>query len=116
MTVILAVVGGLGAVTRHLMTTALQRAWNRSWPSGTVIVNLVGSLIAGLVVGRLGSGSATALGFLAGFTTYSAWMVESVWLWQRGPGGHGRALLDVVGTLLAGVFLVWLGSSAGARL
>ena len=113
--ILLAVAGGLGAVTRHLTTTAVQRVWNRSWPSGTVIVNLAGSVVAGFVSGRSGSASAS-LGFLAGFTTYSAWMVESVWLWSSGPGGHGRALLDVVGTLLAGVFLVWLGSSVGARL
>lgn len=113
MTLAMAIAGGFGAVARHLAMSAMQRLSHRSWPSGTVIVNLIGSVAVGVVVGWSGSSTSSAVGFLAGFTTYSAWMVESVWLWGSGPGGHGRAVLDLVGSLVAGATLAWIGLLIG---
>ena len=115
MTVALAIVAGsVGSALRYVVTHAVQVRWGREWPSGALVVNVAGSFLAGLAAGSVTGDAATVLlGLIAGFTTFSAWMVEAVILWDHNGGGHLRALLDLVGPVLAGLALAAVGLLLG---
>lgn len=85
--------GGLGSVMR-LLVYRLARLWlPPELPWGTVAVNVLGSLAAGLIAGVLvargaaGENAASLFlltGLLGGFTTFSAFSLDAILLWQRG--------------------------------
>ena len=85
---LVAVGGALGSVARHVVSV-LGVAWmGAGFPWGTLAVNVVGSAAIG-VFGALGvSGDARLLlvtGVLGGFTTFSAFSLETGLLWERSP-------------------------------
>jgi fluoride exporter len=99
--------GGLGAVARYGVGTLLARG---SFPIATLAVNLVGSLCIGLIIGAflLRDDGAIwrlflATGVMGGFTTFSAFALESVTLMQRGAFGSVFIYisLSVLGSCLA---------------
>lgn len=98
--------GGVGALCRYVVTGLVQRWSGSDLPLGTAAVNLAGALALGATAGSdLGStGLALAGGFLAGFTTFSTWMVESLGL-GLAPRPRLRALVNLLGMLLAGLAL-----------
>lgn len=86
-------------------------------PTITVLINVVGSLVLGLVIGVLGSGSPRlraflGTGMLGGFTTYSAFAVQVVRLTD---GDAPAALVVAVASLLLGVAGALAGLSIGRR-
>jgi CrcB protein len=116
----MALAGGLGAAVRLVLDGALRQRAPRSL-LGTLLVNLSGSLLLGLLAGltaasvlpppvRLVAGT----GFLGGYTTFSTAAVESVRLLRERR--WAAALLHAVGMLVGGVGLAalgwWLGSLA----
>ncbi len=113
MTFVIAVAaGGLGAVCRYVVSGLVQRWSGSDFPTGTVAVNLTGAFALGAALGT-GSGSvaiASVGGFLAGFTTFSTWMVESLGLGLV-PRPRTRAVVNLVGMLLAGLALAAAGYS-----
>ncbi len=84
--------GAIGAGARHLVNVGMGRMLGTSFPWGTLTVNLVGSLLMGVLVELLvlrygGSGPMRTFlgtGFLGGFTTFSAFSLEALLLAQRG--------------------------------
>ena len=85
--------GALGAVARYLLGGAIMRFAGSGLPYGTLAVNVLGSLAIGLVVGWFMRDVAAAkpamqafviTGFLGGFTTFSAFSLETVNMLQRG--------------------------------
>lgn len=107
MTALLVALGsGLGASLRFVSGHYLDR----EWPTGTFMVNVVGSFLLGLFVAWSLSGSWLALlgtGFCGGLTTYSAFAVQAVGLgWRRGTA---YALVTVV----AGVAAAYAGFALG---
>ncbi|MEA2196944.1 MAG: fluoride exporter [Solirubrobacteraceae bacterium] len=122
MTVLLVVVGGgLGAVARFVLGGFIddRRAGVRAgdYPLGTLVVNLTGSFVLGLVVGlgashrvQLIVGTAT----LGSYTTFSTWMLES----QRSAedGEPGLAWRSVAIALVAGLGVAALGRLLGRAL
>jgi CrcB protein len=125
MTALLLVVagGGIGAGLRHLVNVAALRLLGPWFPWGTVAVNLLGGLLMGLLVGMLArhelAGGANhmrlflATGVLGGFTTFSAFSLDAVVLWERGAelAAAGYVLGSVAGAiaaLMAGLALVRL--------
>lgn len=84
--------GGLGAMLRYLTVVAGTRLFGTKFPVGTVAVNLVGCFAAGLLVGlleeRLELSPAAHLliftGFLGGFTTLSAFSVDTMTFLRSG--------------------------------
>ncbi|MCU1474675.1 fluoride efflux transporter CrcB [Amnibacterium sp.] len=82
---LVALAGGLGAVARFLLDTAVRSRISTAFPAGTVLINLSGSLLLGLVAGLAGAGAlpdalrlVAGTGFLGGYTTFSAASVETV--------------------------------------
>lgn len=113
--------GGLGAAARHGVNLAGMRLLGIDFPWGTIFVNVVGSLIMGLIAGWLafkaGIGWSQHLrlflttGFLGGFTTFSAFSLDTALMWERGEAGLAAVYvvasvaLSVVG-LFAGLWVV----------
>ena len=100
--------GGLGSVLR-LCVLHLSRLWlPPSFPFGTMIVNVAGGLIAGsiaaVLVGRNAGGADSAslfllTGLLGGFTTFSAFSLDALQLWQRGEPGTAALYVGTSVTL-----------------
>jgi CrcB protein len=113
--------GGVGAACRHGVNIAAQRLLGMDFPWGTLIVNVVGSLAMGLIAGwfafRAGAGMSQharlflTTGVLGGFTTFSAFSLDAVLLWERGAVVAASAYvaasvaISIVG-LFAGLALV----------
>jgi CrcB protein len=120
---IVAVAGGgsVGATLRYLTTLAGARAFGTRFPVGTVAVNLVGCLLAGLLVGlverRLVLSPTVELlvftGFLGAFTTLSTFSIETLALFRN--GSWGLAALNVALNTVLGIAMVVVGMFA-ARL
>jgi len=117
--------GALGAVCRYLVAIALMRGTLNGFPFGTFAVNLLGCLLIGLWAGLAVrhawlNGDVRLLlvtGVLGGFTTFSAFGLESLQLLRRGDVGLAGAY--VVGSVLLGLALVmlgwWLGGGSSGR-
>ncbi|MEL6751280.1 MAG: fluoride efflux transporter CrcB [Pseudomonadota bacterium] len=104
--------GGAGAVARHGVNGLAFRAFGSGFPVGTLTVNVVGSLLMGLLIGVLAARSqgdelvrlAVATGFLGGFTTFSAFSLDALTLWQRGESAAAAGYVFAsVGLSLAAV-------------
>jgi CrcB protein len=112
-TVLLVALGGaLGASLRYLSGRVLDSHPHHAWPRGTLLVNLVGSLLLGALLGAAVEGPALALlatGLCGGLTTYSSFAVQSVELGPR--RGSTYVTATIVGCLLAAT-LGWLASAA----
>ena len=118
MTILLAVlVGGfVGALTRQEAFSRIQERAHTRFPVGILVVNLSGAFVLGLLFGLDAKGhwppwlaAGVQTGIIGAYTTYSTWAVDSLAL-ARG-GARGQAAVNLVGSLLAGVLLVWAGAS-----
>jgi CrcB protein len=113
--------GALGATLRYLLVNAIQRVFFQPFPLGTLFVNVLGCLAAGLALGWLSARAPNAeslrlflvVGVLGGFTTFSAFGVETVALVREGRAS--AALLYVSASLVAGLAAVALGLRFAAR-
>lgn len=110
--------GGLGAALRHGMNLAAAKVLGAAFPYGTLLVNVSGSMVMGLIVGYFAfKGEASqhwrlflTTGILGGYTTFSAFSLDAVVLWERHE--IGLAVLYIVGS----VGLSILGLVAGLAL
>lgn len=115
MTVLLvALVGGLGAATRFVVDGLIRGRWTRVFPLATVLINVSGSAIIGLLSGAVAYHSLSptayliaAVGFCGGYTTFSTAMVETVRLIQSGD--YRRAVVNALGSLLLALGAAVLG-------
>ena len=105
--------GGLGATLRHAVNVACARGLGTSFPYGTFIINITGSIVMGLIAGYLAfKGEASQpwrlflmTGILGGYTTFSAFSLDAALLYERGE--IGLALFYVLGSVvfaIAGLF------------
>ena len=109
--------GALGAVARYGTGVAVARAWGTGgFPLGVLAVNILGSFLMGMFVvyaahrGMTHLAPFVAVGFLGGFTTFSAFSLEAVLLWERGDLGQAAAYVGLsvvlsIGGLFAGLWL-----------
>ena len=114
--ILVAIGGATGASLRHLANLTALRLTGVGFPWGTFFVNVAGSLIMGLFVGwlaRRSGGSSNELrllvatGFLGGFTTFSAFSLDTVTLWER--GAHWPAFLYVLATVVLAISALFGG-------
>lgn len=95
--------GALGSVLRYGISLAGIALFGAGFPWGTLAVNVIGSAAIGALVAAGLEGQARFLlitGLLGGFTTFSAFSIETVALWERAPG---LALLYVAVSVVLGV-------------
>ena len=107
----------LGGVLRFLMVPWAQRFFSAGFPGGTLVVNVVGSLVIGLAL-RLAGDSAVispeariflTVGVCGGFTTFSAFSAESMELMQSGQWGRtGIYVLSSISLCLLAAFAGWM--------
>ncbi|THD85208.1 fluoride efflux transporter CrcB [Aliigemmobacter aestuarii] len=101
--------GALGASLRHLANVAARHWLGAGFPYGTMIVNVLGSFLMGVLVVALvqkGGTKATPFlmtGVLGGFTTFSAFSLDAITLWERGQvmAAGAYVLLSVLLSLAA---------------
>ena len=111
--------GALGAIARYATVIFAQNVWGIRFPYGTLIVNTVGSFIAGflltLLVGRFNAEEYWRLffftGFLGAFTTFSSFAAETLFMFERSQwlklftnvvvNNAGSLTMVLLGTLLA---------------
>jgi CrcB protein len=113
----IAVLGGLGAVCRFLLDGAVSGRADTAFPVGTFAVNVIGTLILGILVGAGASADLLricALGALGGFTTFSTWIFETHRLAEDGL--LRVAAVNIVFSLVAGIAAIWLGRLIGGLL
>ena len=110
-------IGGAGSVARFLADGVVASAGGRDFPLGTLAVNLSGAVALGLITGlALGHDQALLAGTAAvgSYTTFSTWMLETQRLTEERQ--HGKALTNVVLSLVAGVAAAALGRLIGLHL
>jgi len=101
--------GALGAVLRHAVS---QRVDTGEFPAGTLVVNVVGSFVLGLVTVLGAEGDVVLFvgtGVCGSFTTFSSFSVETVRLWETGK--RRRAFVNAAANLagaVAAVGLAWV--------
>ncbi len=101
--------GALGSVLRYLLSGV-----NSSWPWGTFVVNVMGSLLIGLLVGFVSKGVLSpdmklllVTGFCGGFTTFSTFANESLGMMRAGDVMMSALYICV--SVVVGLLAVWAG-------
>lgn len=113
----LGVLGGVGAILRFLLDGAIGARVRTGFPLGTLIVNLSGAFVLGVLTEALADGDAlriAATGLIGSYTTFSTWMLETERLAEDGRGRAATA--NVLVSLIAGVVAAWLGLRVGGIL
>lgn len=119
--IVLSLCGGLGACARYALDELVASRLAGSMPWGTILINLSGSFLLGLLAG-LAAGNllpaawqlAVGTGFLGGYTTFSTASVETVRLLQARKPVASAA--NAFGTLLGALAAAGLGLWAAAWL
>jgi CrcB protein len=112
-----AVIGGAGSVLRFYVDGIVASASGRDFPYGTLVVNLSGAVLLGLITGLAVTGDAALLAGTAAvgsYTTFSTWMLESQRLTEERQ--YRKVLLNIVVSLVLGVAAAALGRLIGAHL
>lgn len=107
--------GFVGTLSRYWLSGVVARRYGETFPLGTLIVNLVGCFLAGLLFCLLQerylvnhtARTIVMIGFLGGFTTFSSFGLQTFTLLQDGE--FGLAALNVIASNLVGLFMVWAG-------
>lgn len=111
--------GALGASGRYLTGVAAMRLMGPGFPWGTLAVNVIGAFVMGVVVVCLAHLSATRFapflmtGLLGGFTTFSAFSLDALILWERGEQVQATiyVLASILLSLAAIVAGLWIARS-----
>lgn len=109
--------GGVGASARFAVDWLVSLRLGFHFPYGTLVVNLSGAFLLGLLAGAAVDGDARLLAgtaTLGSYTTFSTWMLESRELGQRGKGR--AAAVNLLGSLALGLAAAAFGHAIGAQL
>jgi len=116
---LVAIGGALGSVARYALSTFVLRATGTLFPLGTFVVNAVGCLVFGLIIGAADqrftltpqARAFVLAGVLGGFTTFSSYVFESAGLIRDGQ--MGAAIVNVAGQVVVGLAAFWIGAALG---
>jgi len=115
--------GGAGAAARYAVGTHAWRLFGTAWPFGTLICNVLGGLVMGLLVGFLAHrGGADqerlrllfGVGVLGGFTTFSAFSLETALMIEKSR--YAQAFTYVSASVLLSVAALFAGLIVARRL
>jgi fluoride exporter len=113
--------GGAGSLARYLAGMAVTARLGSRFPWGTLLVNVTGSFLIGLILTILTERVAVSpnwrfalvVGFLGGYTTFSSFEWETFAAVRA--GGFWIGAMNVVGSVTLGYVAVWLGSALARR-
>jgi CrcB protein len=114
--------GGVGSLSRYVVGAAIATRYGGRFPiAGTMTVNVTGSFLMGLlmtlIAERFGAGSnlrpLLVIGFLGGYTTFSAFEWETYSAVR--DGGFWMGIVNIVGSVALGYAAVWLGAALARR-
>ncbi len=113
--------GGAGSLARYLAGTAIMTRFGSRFPLGTLVINVTGSFLIGLLMTLLTERVQPhpnwrlllVVGFLGGYTTFSSFEWETYAAIRE--GGFWIGLANVVGSVSFGYVAVWLGALLGRR-
>lgn len=114
--VFIALGGALGALGRYFLSSWVYSKSDFIFPWGTFVVNILGCLILGMVyvwgteklVMSSNMRAFLAIGLLGAFTTFSTFSLETINIIKDGE--IKIALFNTVGSVIVGLFAVWLGT------
>ena len=118
MKIILAIGTGsfIGGILRYLLSQFIQTKFVSTFPFGTLGVNIIGCFLIGLVFGLADRGNLTqewrlflATGLIGGFTTFSAFSIETVGLLRDGQLWYATAY--IVASVIIGLLATFIGIS-----
>jgi CrcB protein len=111
--------GALGSVGRHWFSTFAVARWGAAFPWGTLLINISGSLIIGVIAGCnhgwLSGENARKflmIGICGGFTTFSAFSLQTLELAQKGE--WLRAVIYILASVALCILGVWGGFQIGS--
>lgn len=113
--------GAVGSVLRFFLSGVIARHYGESFPLGTLLINISGSFLIGLIAELTGPGSpflvsshlrdALLIGLLGGYTTFSSFSLQTMNLAREGE--IARAGLNVLLSVVICLLAVWLGQTLG---
>jgi CrcB protein len=115
--------GAAGAVARYALGVQALRLWGPGWPFGTFIANLSGGLLMGMLAGYLAHrGGAEqerlrvllGVGVLGGFTTFSAFSLETALMIERRT--YGQAFSYATASVLLSISALFGGLLLARRI
>ena len=117
--VLIAIGGAAGAVSRYAVDDSLTRLFGGAFPVGTLVVNLSGSFLLGILFALVIERSTlpsdirapVMIGFIGAYTTFSTWMLESARLME--DGAWLLAAANLGGSVLLGLLAVFTGLAVG---
>lgn len=118
--VAVAIGGAFGAVLRFLISSGVYQWLGRGFPYGTLAVNVLGSLLIGLmtealILQRIALSSeyraAILIGLFGSLTTFSTFSLDTLYLLEQGQ--LAKASYNVLISVVVCVFAVWVGLSLG---
>jgi CrcB protein len=115
--VLIGLAGFAGTLLRYWLSELSAKRFGEAFPTGTLVVNLIGCFLAGLLFFLMferypvSQTMRTVLfvGLLGGFTTFSAFGLQTFTLLRDGQ--MGLALLNIAVSNAGGLLMVWLGYS-----
>jgi len=114
--------GGVGAICRFLLSRTIQLSLGTLFPVGTLLVNVLGSFLIGLlsvlIFNRFPIWGAELralllIGLLGGFTTFSTFSLEALELWENGEGI--KMILYLGLSVMLGLFAAYGGILLGRK-
>jgi CrcB protein len=115
--------GACGSVLRFLVSSGIYQWLGRGFPFGTLAVNVIGSFLIGLlaealilqrITFTLEYRAAILVGVMGGFTTFSSFSLETLYLMEQ--GSWSKAVLNIAVSVVACLFAVWIGLLLGRTL
>src|SRR5215217_1815234 len=114
-TIFIALAGLVGTLVRYWLAGFVSRQYGETFPWGTLIVNLLGSFLAGAVYHLAEERllisptlrTVIFIGLLGGFTTFSSYGLQTFMLLRDGE--IGLATLNVAVSNVLGLLMVWIG-------
>ena len=102
----------IGGISRYLLSLLIQAKTTSLFPLSTLIVNVIGCFLIGIVIGFFDKGQLShewklflATGILGGFTTFSAFSNETIVLFKEGYTGY--ALLYIAASVILGLLATY---------